>query len=50
MVFVFVFCGDVCMTNSAHDTGAMSERKKGNCMKELEVQSLSSNSSVETEQ
>ena len=37
------------VTNSAHDTGVMSESEKGNCMKELEVQFLSSNSSDETE-
>ena len=36
-------------TNSAHDTGVVCECEKGNCMKELEVQFLSSNSSDETE-
>ena len=36
------------VTNSAHDTGVVSECKKGNCTKELEVQFLSSNSSDET--
>ena len=33
------------LTNSAHDTGAVSECEKGNCTKELEVQFSSSNSS-----
>jgi hypothetical protein len=37
------------LTNSAHDTGVVSECEKGNCMKELEVQFSSSNSSDETE-
>ncbi len=37
------------MTNSAHDTGVVSEWKKGNCTKELDVQFSSSNSSDETE-
>ncbi len=37
------------MTNSARDRGVVSEREKGNCMKELEVQFLLSNSSDETE-
>ena len=36
-------------TNSAHDTGVVCECEKGNCMKELEVQFSSSNSSDETE-
>jgi len=42
-------CVPQALTNSAHDTGVMSEREKGNCTKELEVQFLSSNSSDETE-
>jgi len=37
------------MTNSAHDTGVVSESEKGNCTKELEVQFLSSNSSDQIE-
>ena len=37
------------LTNSAHDSGVVSECKKGNCTKELDVQFLSSNSSNETE-
>jgi hypothetical protein len=37
------------VTNSAHDTGVVSEYEKGNRTKELEVQFLSSNSSDETE-
>jgi len=37
------------MTNSAHDTGVVSEREMGNCTKELVVQFSSSNSSNETE-
>ena len=36
------------LTNSAHDTGVVSECKKGNCTKELEVQFSSSNSLDET--
>ena len=36
------------LTNSAHDTGVVSECEKGNCTKELEVQFSSSNSSDET--
>ena len=37
------------LTNSAHDTGVISEFIKGNCTKELEVQFSLSNSSDETE-
>ena len=37
------------LTNSAHDTGVVSECEKGNGTKELEVHFLSSNSSDETE-
>ena len=37
------------LTNSAHDTGVVSEREMGNYTTELEVQFLSSNSSDETE-
>ena len=36
------------LTNSAHDTGVVSEHKKENCTKELEVQFSSSNSLDET--
>ena len=37
------------LTNSAHDTGVVSESEKGNCMKELEVQFSLSNSLDESE-
>ena len=39
---------DTALTNSAHDTGVVSEYEKGNCMKKLEVQFSSSNSLDET--
>ena len=44
-------CSSKCekLTNSALDTGVVSERKNDNCTKELELQFSSSNSSDETE-
>ena len=42
-----ILLGSMVVVGSHHDK--LEEREKGNCMKELEVQILSSNSSDETE-